>query len=89
MQTLTTIIGFAATVVGTVLMLPQVIRSWRTRQVDDLSLSMVLLYVLNCALWLVYGCLVAAPPVIVANSAGLMISIVQLVLKIRYAASGV
>ncbi len=79
-----TVIGYAATAVGTVLMLPQVIRSWRTRRVDDLSLAMVLLYFVNCSLWLVYGVLINAGPVIVANGAGLVISIVQLVLKLRY-----
>jgi MtN3 and saliva related transmembrane protein len=82
----TTLIGYAATAVGTVLMLPQVIRSWRTRRVDDLSLAMVLLYVANCSLWLVYGFLIDAGPVILANAAGLVISIVQLVLKLRYTA---
>jgi MtN3 and saliva related transmembrane protein len=81
---ITTVIGYAATAVGTVLMLPQVIRSWRTHRVDDLSLAMVLLYLGNCALWLVYGLLINAGPVIVANGAGLVIGVVQLVLKLRY-----
>ena len=54
------------------------------RIVDDLSLAMVLLYLGNCALWLVYGVLINAGPVIVANGAGLVIGVVQLVLKIRY-----
>jgi MtN3 and saliva related transmembrane protein len=85
MELLTTIVGVGATTTGTVLMLPQVIRTWRTRRADDLSFTMVLLYVINCALWLVYGLLIGAVPIVVANAAGLTIAIVQLVLKVRFA----
>lgn len=77
-------IGYLAAVVGSILMLPQVIRSWRTRAVDDLSFSMVWLYVTNCALWLAYGLLAGLPPVWLTNAAALVISLVQLGLKIRY-----
>ena len=77
-------IGYAAAAVGTVLMLPQVIRSWRTREVEDLSFAMVWLYVTNCALWLAYGVLEGLPPVWFTNAAALAISLVQLSLKIRY-----
>lgn len=78
------VVGYSAAAVGTVLMLPQVIRSWRTRRVDDLSFAMVGLYVTNCALWLAYGLLSGLPPVWITNAAALVISLMQLVLKIRY-----
>lgn len=84
MDTTTAIVGYVASAVGTVLMLPQVVRSWRTRRVDDLSLAMVLLYFVNCVLWLIYGLRIGATPVWLTNTAGLAISIVQVVLKIRY-----
>lgn len=82
--TFTDIVGYAATVVGTCLMLPQIIKSWRTRSVGDLSLGMVVLYFFNCLLWLIYGVLLGAMPVIIANAIGLVISIIQLGLKLRY-----
>ena len=78
------IIGYIATVVGTFLMLPQVIKSFKTKQVKDVSSAMTILYFLNCLLWLAYGLLISAPPVIIANSIGLLVSIVQVSLKIRY-----
>lgn len=79
-----TIIGYVAAAVGSMLMVPQVIRSWRTRQVDDLSFGMVWLYVTNCALWLAYGVLAGLPPVWLTNGVALAISLVQLALKVRY-----
>ena len=84
MPTLANLIGYIAAVIGTFLMLPQVIKSWRTKKVGDLSMGTVVLYFVNCLLWLIYGILIAATPVIVANSIGLATSIFQLALKVRY-----
>jgi uncharacterized protein with PQ loop repeat len=44
-------------------------------------------YVVNCFLWLIYGCLIVAPPMIVANAVALVIGIVQFVLKLKYSDS--
>jgi MtN3 and saliva related transmembrane protein len=85
--TVTTLVGYVAAAVGTVLMLPQVIRSWRTRHVDDVSLGMVWLYVANCALWLAYGLMAGVRPVWLANAFALAISLVQLTLKLRHGAA--
>ncbi len=84
MPIITEIIGFAAAAVGTSLMLPQVIKTFKTKAVRDISLGMVLMYFLNCLLWLIYGILILAWPVIVCNFLALIISIVQLVLKQKY-----
>ena len=84
MDTLRDLTGYSAAVIGTVLMVPQVLRSWRTRQVDDLAFGMVLLYVLNCGLWLAYGVMIRAQPVVLCNAAAFLISLVQLSLKLRY-----
>jgi MtN3 and saliva related transmembrane protein len=84
METLTNLIGYSAAAVGTLLMLPQVVKSRRTIRMEDLSLGMTILYLLNCFLWLLYGLLISSFPMIVANSAGLVISIVQVVLKLKH-----
>ncbi len=68
-------------------MLPQVIKLWLTKRGGDLSLWMVVLYLLNCLLWLIYGLLTRSRPLIVANSLALVVSITQLVLKLRYGAA--
>ena len=77
-------IGYIAAIVGTSLMLPQVIKAYKTKKVDDLSLATVIIYIINCILWSIYGILIYAIPVIVCNIIAFIIGIVQLGLKIKY-----
>lgn len=81
---LTNLIGFIAAAVGTSLMLPQVIKSVRTKSVGDVSLGMLTLYVINCLLWLVYGIFLKAWPLIICNFIALILGTFQLNLKIKY-----
>lgn len=85
--TLTDTVGYIASVVGTMLMLPQVWKAWKTKRVEDLSFGMVILYFFNCLLWLLYGLLLEARPLILANGIALIISIVQIILKLKYRVS--
>jgi MtN3 and saliva related transmembrane protein len=78
------IIGFAATIVGTTIMLPQIYKSIKTKSVSDISWGMLVLYFLNCLLWMIYGFLILAIPLILTNGIALCISILQITLKIRY-----
>jgi MtN3 and saliva related transmembrane protein len=84
MAMITEIIGFTAAAVGTSLMLPQVIKSIKTKRVNDISFAMLILYFFNCLLWLIYGILIIAWPVIICNFIALIISIIQLILKQKY-----
>jgi MtN3 and saliva related transmembrane protein len=78
------LIGYAAVVIGTSLMLPQVVKSFRTKKMDDVSFGTVVLYFFNCLLWLIYSWLIHAWPPVVANAIGLAISVVQIRLKMVY-----
>lgn len=81
---LTDIVGYTGTVVGTFLMLPQVVKSFRAKKTRDVSMGMVILYFLNSVIWATYGWLLPSTPLIVANSIAVVISIIQLVLKLKY-----
>ena len=78
------IIGYTAALVGTTLMIPQVVKSFKTKSVKDISLFMVIAYVLNCILWTIYGFFIVSYPVIICNIIAFVISIIQLILKIKY-----
>jgi MtN3 and saliva related transmembrane protein len=80
----TDVVGYSATVIGTALMLPQLHKSWKTRKVADLSFGMLVLYFFNCFLWGLYGLLIGATPLIITNGIALLISVLLLILKIRY-----
>jgi MtN3 and saliva related transmembrane protein len=81
---MTEIIGYLAAIFGTSLMLPQVYKSFKTKQVDDLSMVMLVIYVINCTLWGIYGILLQSNPIIICNLLALVIAIIQMVLKLKY-----
>lgn len=84
MNLLTQTVGFLAAAVGTSLMLPQIIKTVKIKKADDLSTIMLVLYLMNSLLWLTYGLLIKATPLVVCNFIALIISIIQLILKFKY-----
>lgn len=84
MSLLTNIVGFTATVVGTCLMLPQLIKAIRTKKMNDVSSGMIAAYIANCFLWDFYGILIGSVPLILCNSIALCIAVAQAFLKRKY-----
>jgi MtN3 and saliva related transmembrane protein len=78
------LIGVIAGTLTTIAFVPQVIKTWRTRQAADLSLGMLIVFNAGVALWEVYGWLAGAMPVIAANAVTLVLSMSILVLKVRH-----
>ena len=76
-------VGYAAAILATLSFLPQVVKTIRSGQTKDISLTMYLLFCSGVALWLVYGILIHATPVIVANLATLVLSGTILMMKIK------
>jgi MtN3 and saliva related transmembrane protein len=81
---ITDLVGYVAVLVGTSLMLPQVVKSLQTKKMGDVSFGTVALYFFNCLLWLIYSWMIRAWPPVVANAIGLAISVVQIRLKMLY-----
>ena len=77
-------IGLAAGTLTTAAYLPQVWKTWRTKAVEHISLVMYTSMSLGVLLWLVYGVLIKAPAVIVANGLCLALVICMLRMKIIY-----
>jgi MtN3 and saliva related transmembrane protein len=77
-------IGAAAAVCTTVSFVPQLIRVWRRKSAQDISLTMFLLFSFGVGCWLVYGIGLESRPIIAANAATLTLALAILALKIRY-----
>ena len=77
-------IGTLAATLTTAAFVPQVLQTWRTRDVSGISLGMYSAFTVGVALWLVYGVLVKAWPIIIANVITTTLASVVLVLKIRH-----
>ena len=84
MDDLNSIVGFMAAILTTFAFVPQVVKVWRTRSTSGISLGMYSLFTLGVSLWLVYGILIHAWPVILANSVTLVLAGSVLVMKLRF-----
>jgi MtN3 and saliva related transmembrane protein len=75
-------IGYLAATLTTASFLPQVWLIFRTRNVAGISLGMYAVFTLGTALWLAWGVLIGAWPVVVANGITLLLALSVLVMKI-------
>ena len=62
-----TALGLGAAFLTSVAFVPQVVRNFRRKHVDDLSFSTFGTFTLGVLLWLVYGVMIDSLPIIVAN----------------------
>jgi len=65
-------------------LLPQAIKSWKTKSTKDISLMRYVIYVTGLVLWIIYAILIQNGPVAVMNSVGLALAVTILYLKLRY-----
>ncbi len=80
----TDLIGYLAASLTTLSFLPQALHTFRTRDVRGISLGMYTLFAAGVALWLVYGLLLGAWPIVAANAVTLALALAILVMKLRY-----
>ena len=78
------IIGFIAAFLTTAAFLPQVYKTWKTKDVTGLSLPMLSMFFVGILAWLVYGLLKDSPSLIFANSITLVSSFILVYFKIKY-----
>lgn len=83
MTTLNLCIGSIAAICTTVAFVPQVIQSWRTRDLSGISLPMYSIFTTGVLLWLVYGILEQDWPVMIANAVTAILAGVVLWLKLK------
>ncbi|CAA7614437.1 conserved membrane hypothetical protein [Magnetospirillum sp. LM-5] len=80
--TLIDVVGTIAATLTTIAFLPQVTKTLRTRRTRDISTSMWTLFSAGVALWLVYGLLLMAWPLIIANVLTLVLAGIVLGIKL-------
>ncbi len=83
MSDLTDLVGYAAASLTTIAFVPQAWKIWTTRSAAGVSLRMYGIFTLGVALWLAYGLLLGAWPIIVANTVTLVLALFILAMRIR------
>ena len=77
-------IGYLAATLTTAAFIPQAWLTWKTKRADGVSLGMYTIFTLGVALWLIYGLVIGAWPIVVANAITLALALFILVMKLRY-----
>ena len=83
-MTLIDLIGTLAACLTTCSFLPQAIKTFRTKDVSGISLAMYGAFTCGVALWLIYGVMLGAWPIIVANVITLSLALSIFLMKLRY-----
>ncbi|MFH1429071.1 MAG: SemiSWEET transporter [Candidatus Margulisiibacteriota bacterium] len=78
------ILGMTAGVLTTFSFVPQVIKTWQTKSARDISMVMMVCLSSGILLWTIYGILMGALPIIIANGVTLVLAVSILVMKIRF-----
>ena len=77
-------VGYAAAVLTTSSFVPQAVHTFKTKDVRGISLTMYSIFVVGITLWLVYGLLLNAWPIVLANAVTLTLAVAILTMKLRY-----
>lgn len=78
------VIGSVAAVLTTASFIPQAWHSFKTRDVSGISLGMYSVFTAGVGLWLLYGVLLQAWPLMIANSITLLLAVAILAMKLRF-----
>ena len=76
--------GFSAALLTTIAFLPQLYKTWRTKSADDVSLIMLILFIIGLICWIIYGLKIHSIPILVANIITFIFNFSILILKITY-----
>ena len=81
---LTQIIGLSAGILTASSLIPQVIKTFKEKKAEEVSLIMLFVLQGGLILWIIYGFKKDDLPIIVTNCFSLFVNIVMVVLRIRY-----
>jgi len=78
------IIGLIAAGLTTASFVPQVYKTWKTKSVESLSLTMYIAFFIGIVLWLIYGIHHKSIPMISANTVTAVLALLLIIFKFRY-----
>ncbi len=84
MKELMPLLGLAAGALTTAALVPQVLKSYKTKSTKDVSLVMFICTMAGTLLWLAYGIYLRDFPIICANTITSALAAVVVALKLKY-----
>jgi len=78
------IIGYIATIMTVLYLLPQVIKTCKMKSTSDISLGMYILGSSGALFWALYGIMIGSIQLVITNIIVLIFSLIILAFKIKY-----
>lgn len=78
------LLGYVAGILLVISLLPQVIKSWKTKSTHDISVHQYLIYIFAVFLMIVYTYLLGSLPLLLTNVCALILALIILYLKLKY-----
>lgn len=78
------LIGYAAGLLAAISLIPQVVKSWKTKSTKDISILWTSIYLCGLILWMIYGWMIASYPLVVMVVFETALALSLLILKLRY-----
>lgn len=79
-----TLIGSVASALVSSSFIPQIIKGYKTKHLDDVSYLLMILISIGMSLWIVYGIEKQDLVIIGANVATIVLNMILLTLKVKY-----
>ncbi len=76
--------GYLAGIIMVVALMPQIIKSWKTKSTKDISIGWNSIYIFGLILWIVYGIGIKSYPLTFTVIVETILAISLLILKFRY-----
>lgn len=80
----TKIIGLVAGILTASSLLPQVVKTYKEKKAQEVSLVMLFILMAGVGLWIVYGVRRDDFPIVVTNSFSLLINFIMVGLRLKY-----
>ena len=76
--------GYFAAILTTLAFLPQLIKTFKTKKAEDVSLITLIMFLTGVLSWIVYGYKIASIPILLANLITFVLNLLILIFKITF-----
>ena len=79
------VFGYFAAILTTLAFLPQLIKTFKTKKAEDVSLITLIMFLTGVLSWIIYGYKISSTPILIANVITFILNLLILIFKINFA----
>ena len=76
--------GYFAAILTTLAFLPQLIKTFKTKKAEDVSLITLIMFLTGLLSWIIYGYKISSTPILVANVITFILNLLILIFKVTF-----